>query len=240
MKLATKIALIVFFSHSWLVAEESINNKPDEKAVAAKLLQRYLENLDSYQANFQQQQTSSSRRLMETTSGKFTMQRPNRFRWQIYSPYEQIIIADGKDIWSIDVDLEQVTVSTIEDNLSNSPIMLLTNKAADLTKHYSVRILKPETEESSEKITQKITTKATIEKFILQPVDNSSNFEFVLLGFQDGTLFSIELHDSLGQTTLVTMTNIMSNPILGSSQFIYEEIQGYDVIDSRVNTADDN
>lgn len=222
MKLFKYILLIFLFSQGYLFAEEQVTEQvaeQNEKINAAKKLSAYLENLSSYVANFQQQLISNSRRARETSTGRFVMKRPDRFRWQINSPYEQTIIADGKSIWTIDNDLEQVTVTDIDESIANSPIMILSRKNNQLEKHFTVELMDPETES---------------EVFVLKPQDNSSTFEFILLGFKDGVLNSIELHDSLGQTTTIRMTNIRSNPIISDQQFIYETISEFDLIDSRV------
>ena len=206
--------------------------------LGANKLHGYLNKLQSYSANFQQQLVSSSRRLMETTSGEFVMKRPNKFRWQIFTPYEQSIIADGKSIWSVDIDLEQVTITDIDENIVNSPIMLLSQNNDKLNEIFNVEELKNEidTETDSASALETI-MESNIERFLLKPVDNSSNFERVLLGFNDGILYLIELHDSLGQITIVTMTNIRNNPILGDDKFTYTEIADFDVIDSRESSS---
>ena len=155
------------------------------------------------------------------------MKRPDRFRWQILSPYEQTIIADGTSIWSIDVDLEQVTVTDIDDSIANSPVMLMSRKNSQLEKTFTVMALTPNTESS-------------MELFVLKPIDSSSNFEFVQLGFKEGVLQLIELQDSLGQTTIIRMTNIRVNPVIANKEFIYQEMPDFDFIDSRVkSTASD-
>ncbi len=205
------LPLILIFSQSSIKADEITD--PMEQ------LHTYLQHLDSYEANFQQHIVSSSRQLMDSISGRLLIKRPDRFRWEVLSPYEQTIIADGNNIWSIDVDLEQVIVTDMESNLVNSPIMLLSSKDVKPGDYFSVQKIKSETE---------------MQMFLLQPLDNSANFEQVRLGFEDAILQLIELYDSLGQVTIIKMTNIRNNPVLGNEAFIYQEMPDYDVIDSRV------
>ncbi len=208
------ISMILIFSQSSLIADEITD--PMEQ------LQAYLQHLDSYEANFQQHIVSSSKQLIDSTSGRLLIKRPHRFRWEVISPYEQTIIADGKNIWSIDVDLEQVTVTDMESNLVNSPIMLLSSKDAKPGDYFSVEKLKSDT---------------AMQMFLLQPLDSSANFEQVRLGFEDAILQLIELYDSLGQITIIRMTNIRNNPVMGNEAFIYQEMPDFDVIDSRVQDS---
>jgi len=214
MKLFQQLLLIILFSVSFFSNELSAEVTTEPLA----RLNGYLENLNSFEANFQQQVVSSNGRLMETTSGKFLMKRPNRFRWQITMPYEQTVIADGCSIWSIDNDLEQVTVTDIDERLGNSPIILLSQKNSKLADFFTVEMMQSENE---------------LERFLLTPKDSSSIFEFVQLGFNGGILHLIELHDSLGQITIISMSNIRNNPIMGNQAFIYQEQADYDLIDSR-------
>lgn len=227
------IALIIGLSFL-SVSPNILASEVNKIDLDSKKLHGYLQRLQSYSANFQQQLVSSTRRLMETTSGEFVMKRPNKFRWQIFTPYEQSIIADGKSIWSIDIDLEQVTITDIDENIVNSPIMLLSQNNDRLNEIFTVEELINE-ESISAVITesQPDINNTKKERFLLKPIDNSSNFERVVLGFNDGILYLIELHDSLGQITIVTMTNIRNNPILGEDNFIYIEMPDFDVIDSR-------
>ncbi len=229
MKIYITFILTMVICHSLTLAKETMADETLAKETITKettaqqsepteLLDAYLKHLESYEANFQQQIVSSAMRLMDSSSGRFLMKRPNRFRWQIITPYEQTIIADGKNIWSVDVDLEQVTVTDLESNLVNSPIMLLSGQGGQLNDYFSVRMLDSDNE---------------MDLFLLQPIDNSSNFEKVHLGFKNGILSLIKLYDSLGQVTIVTMTNIRNNPIIGNDAFVYEENPDFDLIDSR-------
>lgn len=208
-----------------LLAENTVPVKQSESkkedvplSDSMKKLNAYLANIESYEANFQQSLSGVSRGNAETTSGRFLMKRPDRFRWQINFPYEQTIIADGKSIWTIDNDLEQVTVNDIDQSIANSPIMLISRKNNELERLF---------------IVVEIEEQKKLEKFLLKPKDSSSNFEFIQLGFKEGVLQFIELNDSLGQVTSIVMTNVRNNPIIANQEFIYEEIADFDVIDSR-------
>jgi len=190
----------------------------DEVSDPMDKLNRYLINIESYEANFQQSLTGTSRGNSETTSGRFIMKRPDRFRWQVNYPYEQTIIADGTSIWTIDNDLEQVTVNDIDESVANSPIMLLSRKNNQLETLF---------------IVVELEAQKGLEKFLLKPKDSSSNFEFIQLGFKEGVLQFIELNDSLGQVTSIVMTNVRNNPIVANQEFIYQEMTDFDLIDSR-------
>ena len=76
-------------------------------------LSAYLKKLDSFEANFTQQVITNTAVEFDKTEGKFSLKRPNQFRWQIDTPYEQTIVADGENIYSVDHDLAQVTIAMV-------------------------------------------------------------------------------------------------------------------------------
>jgi len=194
-------------------------------------LSNYLNHLESYSAFFQQQVVASNGHLMDTSSGQFIMKRPNQFRWQIFKPYEQIILSDGKTIWSVDIDLEQITISQADTSIANTPILLLSRENSELSDQFDVTLYN-DTQGASEPA---VHNDENIERFLLKPKDQSANFEHIQLGFKAGILNLIELYDSLGQITIIKMSNIRRNPTLGNHYFHFEMIDDYknfDIIDT--------
>jgi outer membrane lipoprotein carrier protein len=215
---------LISCSLSWnLLANETIASKPSQPT-AADELKALLVNFDSFQANFSQEVLTDTSNRFDKTEGEFVLKRPNRFRWHVQKPYEQLIIADGKSLYSIDNDLEQVTIADLEQSLVNSPVQILSKADAELDKVFEIQAVRPEDDEMRDPSRQ---------AFILKPKDNSATFEYIFLDFNDKVLTSIELADSLGQITMVSLFNIRVNPILGNDSFNYQIIEGFDVIDTR-------
>jgi len=190
----------------------------ETEVTGSERLSTYLAKLDSYEANFQQQRYSSARDLMDSTSGRFVLSRPSQFIWQTFTPFEQKIVSDGKTLWTIDVDLEQVIINDVDERVENAPIYLLARNQADINNLFSVEYQRLDDNN---------------EFFIMSPRDESGAFEGLRLGFVDGILKSLELNDSLGQLTMITMTNIRNNPILDIGQFSYTANDEFDIIDNR-------
>ena len=210
--------LLILLSLSLNVSSHAAETDNKASLSANKKLQGYLASLESYEANFTQQVLTNNDTEFDRTEGQFVLKRPNRFRWEVKTPYQQTIIADGKVLYSIDHDLEQVTLADLEQSLTNSPIQILSKANQDLD-----AVFETEFGESDDRY----------EFFILTPKDPSATFEQILLGFSDERLASIELFDSLGQITVVRLLNVRVNPILGNEAFEYKPIEGYDVIDTR-------
>ena len=181
----------------------------------AASLQSYLGTVKSITANFEQRVLSEASEKKNLSYGSLVVQSPNRFRLEYNKPYKQIYIADGKRMWSYDEDLEQVTVKTQANMLSNTPAMVLSNPA-DLDKAYKV---KP----------QGVTE--GVEWFHLTPLSTESGFDYVRLGFVERKLRYFEMQDSFGQNTQLHFTELKYNPILAKDSFVFIPPSGVDVID---------
>ena len=89
------------------------------------LVNAFVNDVVTFSADFEQSLIDPDGRMLEKTSGTLEIQRPGRFRWVYEEPYEQWLVADGANIWSYDVDLEQVTVKPQAEALANTPALLL-------------------------------------------------------------------------------------------------------------------
>jgi len=92
---------------------------------AEKRLNDALASLDNLTADFKQTVLDDDKKIVQQSSGKVAIQRPGKFSWIYTTPYEQQIIADGKELWIYDVDLDQVTVKPMTAGLASAPIMIL-------------------------------------------------------------------------------------------------------------------
>jgi len=95
----------------------------------AQTLQMRFSGLDSFSAEFSQKLFDADQVMQEETSGVLRVQRPNRFNLEYRQPYYQLYVANGKELYFYDKDLEQVTVKAQQGMLDNTPAMLLSNPA---------------------------------------------------------------------------------------------------------------
>jgi len=182
---------------------------------AATQVDAYLSNLKTFGAGFTQVVRDRDGRIVETATGTFALSRPDRFRWEYRSPYEQTIVADGRKLWLYDRDLEQVTVRALESGLGATPALLLSgaSKVADAFTSIS------------------IDPDARWKWYRLQPKQPSADFERVSLAFDDrGRLAGMELQDKLGQVTAIDFSDVQVNPKLDNKLFEFSPPKGADVI----------
>jgi outer membrane lipoprotein carrier protein len=182
--------------------------------VQAQSLETRFAGLDSFSAEFTQKLFDADQVMQEETSGVLRVQRPNRFNLEYRQPYYQLYIADGKELYFYDKDLEQVTVKSQEGMLENTPAMLLSNPAK-LDQLYHV---KPQGEEDG------------LFWYELTPKQQGGSFERINLAFKSNELRIMELLDSFNQTTRLMFKNIQRNPDLNPKLFRFTPPKGVDVI----------
>lgn len=180
----------------------------------ASELTDYLNNLQTFQADFTQSVFSPANKDKQISQGIIIVKSPDNFYLEYQMPYKVLYVADGTKLWSYDEDLEQVVVQAQGNLLIDTPAMLLA-KPKDLTRSY------------------------TIEKtgiiddwlwFKLTPKKDDSNFETIGLAFNMGKLVAMEMRDNFGQVTRLEFTEIKKNSTLAVNQFKFVPPKDVDVI----------
>src|SRR5438876_2619730 len=76
-------------------------------ATPADDVEKILSGVQSWSADFTQTIDDGHGNVVRSAAGKLYLQKPGRFRWDYVQPSEQLILADGKQIWFYDKDLQQ-------------------------------------------------------------------------------------------------------------------------------------
>jgi outer membrane lipoprotein carrier protein len=187
--------------------------QPAADAVAR--VEGYLASLKTLSASFSQVVRNREGQVVDRASGRLSLSRPDRFRWDYEQPYLQTIVADGRRLWLYDSDLEQVTVRALEQGLGSTPAMLLSGAGKVGEAFASVAV-----ERQGEWTWCR-----------LRPRDDATDFEQVSLAFDGrGELAAMELRDKLGQATVIEFGDVRRNPALDASLFDFVPPPGVDVI----------
>jgi len=193
------IVLVIIAAATTTSAQEQVQNlEPGEL-----LLNDFVNNVHSMSANFEQSLVDADGIVMETSSGTVDIRRPGQFRWRYIVPYEQILVADGLNVWSYDVDLAQVTVRPQTEVLRNTPANLLGGSDSVLEDFDYVGSLED---------------RGTI-WVQLKPKDSEHGFGKIELGFSDGTLTRMMFDDTLEQTTLIALLDVTTNEPIAEDFF---------------------
>src|SRR5271168_2273551 len=109
-------------------------------ASPASDVEHYLAGLSSWSADFTQTIDDGHGNVMRSAAGRLYLQRPGKFRWDYSQPSEQLVLADGRQIWFYDKDLAQANVRDMDTSLASTPASLLSGNGS-VTMQFNVTAL---------------------------------------------------------------------------------------------------
>lgn len=185
-------------------------------ADAAADLTRVLSGISTMQADFAQLTADAKGRSQPVQYGKMSVKRPGLFRWEVQKPSPQMVLTSGKYLWIYDPDLMQATKQKLDEQVGNTPALLLSGDPRKLAEAF---VISQESGGASEQV------------FLLKPLGKEALFEALRVRFKGSELQRMELTDTLGQKTDIRFSNVQVNPALPASQFEFTPPKGVDVID---------
>lgn len=183
------------------------------------LLQKFFLEVKTLEAAFEQQVVDETGMTLEVRSGRFSLSRPGKFRWDYVSEdadseLGQQIVADGHSIYNYDPDLEQVTVRSMKDAFLQVPSLLLVQQDTNLLEHFQINDLG---------LTDGMNWVA------LKPRDEDASYQQLMIAFLNERLATIVLLDGLGNETRLRLSNTLNNVALADSVFQFKVPEGADV-----------
>ena len=152
-------------------------------------------------------------KLSNPSTGTFQFARPGKFIWTYQKPYEQLLQADGENLYIYDKDLNQVTIRKLGDALGSSPAAILFGNN-DLEKNFTLK---------------EAGTKDGMAWLHATPKAKDTTFDQIGIGLRNGVPVAMELRDSFGQVSLLSFTKFEKNPPMAGSQFKFVVPKGADV-----------
>ena len=192
------------------------------EAEGKALVENFVLNIRTLKGRFEQSLVDTDNQVVETSSGTLEIQRPGQFRWSYVEPYEQVLVADGLNVWSYDVDLAQVTVKPQKEVLRNTPALLLSGSEDSLDQFEYVG---------------SFSDRGTV-WIRLRPKDTDSGFSKVELGFTDGNLTRMMFSDNLEQTTLIALFDVSLNEDIDAERFQFEPPGDVDIVGTPVKVSE--
>lgn len=180
---------------------------------ASKHLANQFKNISTIQGNFTQIVYSQDNQMLASSKGSFKIKRPNQFRWNVITPMQQLTIADGKNIWLYQPDLEQVVESVMTSKIGHTPLAILSGSTSILSKTY-------------------IITQPSSNTYQLLAKNTSGAFHKIILTMEGNKISQMQLYDTLGQKTKVTFSRVQINEPINENAFQFVVPKGVDVIKS--------
>jgi outer membrane lipoprotein carrier protein len=188
-------------------------------AQAQTPLDTYLSSLRTLRAEFSQTVTDNKGQEVQQARGNLTIVRPGRFRWELTpvgSGSPQLMVADGKNLWFYDRDLEQVSVKAASAALTATPAGLLSGDG-NIRDLFTVTLAGK---------------KDGFDWVLVTPKQSDADFREARLAFGMSELKRMVLKDKLGQTVRLDFVASERNPTVAEAEVKFTPPAGADVIGS--------
>ncbi len=187
-------------------------------ASALEQFKTFVASTKAARGEFTQQQLKKSEtsKTAPISTGTFLFARPGKFIWTYVKPYEQLLQADGEQLYIYDKDLNQVTIKKLGNALGSSPAAILFG-SNDLEKNFTL---------------SDAGARGGLEWLDAKPKAKDSTFEQISIGLRNGTPEAMELHDAFGQTSVISFKKFEKNPSLTAQQFKFVMPKGADVFNN--------
>jgi outer membrane lipoprotein carrier protein len=199
-RLGMALCLLLFTSST---LAEVINDKPALRGLLAKI--------NTLQASFTQVVNDSEGQPLQSSSGNLILQQPDRVYWQVLVPDETLLIANGERVFYVDEFVEQVSIFSQKDMISNNPLMLLTSSDDEVWEQFSV-------------VQENLA-------YVVTPINNEGQITQLTLRFIQDELTQFTLLDNQGQGSQFTLNGTVLNMPLPINQFSYAIPEGFSVDD---------
>jgi outer membrane lipoprotein carrier protein len=192
-----------------------------QAAAPATPLDQYLDGLRTLRTEFSQTVVDGKGEEVQKAEGKLVIVRPGKFRWELTpagNPAAQLMIADGKNLWFYDRDLEQVSVkpATV---LTATPASLLSG-AGDVRTLFTVSMAGK---------------RDGLDWVKVVPKTGDADFREAQLAFTGGELKRMVLKDKLGQTVRLDFVMSSRNVPVADAEVQFTPPAGTDLIGTPVS-----
>jgi outer membrane lipoprotein carrier protein len=190
------------------------------QAAAPTPLDQYLDGLRTLRTEFSQTVTDGRGEQVQKADVKLVIVRPGKFRWELTpagNPSAQLMIADGKNLWFYDRDLEQVSVKPAS-VLTATPASLLSG-AGDIRALFTVSAAGK---------------RDGLDWVKVVPKQGGADFREAQLAFTRGELKRMVLKDKLGQTVRLDFLTSSRNVPVPEPEVQFSPPAGADLIGTPV------
>ncbi len=206
---ALLLALLVLFAASAQPAVAGTGS--------VQLLEQWLQQTRSGSADFTQTVSNPKGPAQAPAAGRFAFERPDRFRWDYAAPYRQVIVSDGRQLWTYDHGLDQVTITPVTQAFKGTPAAIFAG--ADLKRLFTLTS-QPDA--------------GGLEWVLATPKSKDSNFDWIRIGLrstpQGPEVAELQLRDAFGQVSTMRFSRIERNPALPAGSFHFTPPSGASVI----------
>jgi outer membrane lipoprotein carrier protein len=179
-----------------------------------ELLKQKLAKFDVINAEFSQHVTSAEGKILNDSWGHLSVSRPGKFRWEVITPEEELIVSDGQTMWLYSPFIEQVTLISLTEAIEGTPFILLSGANDEQWSNYQVN---------------KTGNQFIVSDKLDQSQDRSFIFEFNSLG----NVSKFIVLEELGQRSEFKLSHQPLTASIDANYFTFEVPEGVEVDDQR-------
>ncbi|MCB1670691.1 MAG: outer membrane lipoprotein chaperone LolA [Gammaproteobacteria bacterium] len=209
----TRLAMLLL-----LLAGPLANAQGDQEINALARLDELLSGITTMTADVDQLIVESDGGVLEESSIRMKLKRPDGFYWETLEPFPELIVTDGRFLWNYQPDLEQVVVENWDASRSELAAQLLSGNTANLTDEY--------------RLSQRANEAPEISEFVLVPLEPDNVYRQIILTFNGRQLDMIYVDNNNGQKTVWQFGNIVLNKPLADQEFVFEPSGDVEVIEN--------
>ncbi len=183
----------------------------------AERLEILLSGVTTLSADVTQLIVESSGGVLEESSIKMKLKKPDGFYWETIEPFPELIVTNGIKLWNYQPDLEQVVVEDWQSDQSELAAQLLSGRTETLIEEYAIALSQSD---------------PSAENFILTPIASDNVYSSISIQFIDTELDAIYLNTKNGEQTVWQFTDIRTNIPLADSEFSFIPPEGIEVIEN--------
>lgn len=188
-------------------------------------LKAMLSQVESLQGTFKQKISTEQGKVLQQCEGKMWLKKPGQFRWEVQGKDKRLVVANGKQVWDYDVDLEQVTIQQLSKGQNSAPIFFLTGDVNSLSQDFNVSLLN-----EKENVKGSNGFNNSDQVFELKPKASQGSFQWIRIGFKNKALSELEMLDHLGQRSSFVFNNLQLNTNISNKLFQFTPPKGVDVV----------
>ncbi len=177
-------------------------------------LDAFANGLHALRGSFSQIVYDAHGNITGRSHGTLALEAPRLFRWQVTGPYKQLIVADGKQVWVYEPDLEQATVRSQSATEAHSPLTVLTDLSQLDTEFDATDA----------------GTRDGLEWLRLVSRSKEPQFKYAEIGFDANGPRQMVFEDNLGDRTAIAFSRWQRNPSLPADTFTFVPPKGTDVV----------
>lgn len=174
-----------------------------------------------FSARFVQESTLKAMDIMDSASGKITVKRPGKMRWEYEEPDRQIIVTDGKNLWIYRPDDNQVMIGEFPSFFGDGKGASFLSDIKLIRQKFNITIENTETEKNDYYILKLLSVKKT------------NDLSYINLSISKKTFYLEEIvtYNSYGDETRIKLIDIKLLEDPDDSIFIFDIPYGTEVLE---------